>query len=190
LEINAAASEMARARGIDIVGQEFQAICESDRRFGVIVAIDVIEHVKDPRAFVAKLARALEPGGILLISTGNSDARAWRFMRGRYWYCALGEHISFINPRWISATALQFNLELVDLRLFSYSRRTPAKWLHDGVVGLSYASFPSFITWLRRRGLGYFRIEKGEDFADYPPKWSQARDHMMVLLRSVHVPLN
>jgi 2-polyprenyl-6-hydroxyphenyl methylase/3-demethylubiquinone-9 3-methyltransferase len=41
------------------------------RRFGAVIALEVIEHVADPGAFVAMLARLLAPGGALILSTLN-----------------------------------------------------------------------------------------------------------------------
>jgi len=46
-------------------------------RFPVITALEVIEHVPDPAAFVAVLAALLEPGGRLVISTLNRTRRSW-----------------------------------------------------------------------------------------------------------------
>jgi 2-polyprenyl-6-hydroxyphenyl methylase/3-demethylubiquinone-9 3-methyltransferase len=40
-------------------------------RFPVVTALEVIEHVPDPESFVALLARLLEPGGTLFVSTLN-----------------------------------------------------------------------------------------------------------------------
>ena len=42
--------------------------------FSVITALEVIEHVPDPAAFVATLARLLEPNGMLFVSTLNRTA--------------------------------------------------------------------------------------------------------------------
>jgi 2-polyprenyl-6-hydroxyphenyl methylase/3-demethylubiquinone-9 3-methyltransferase len=45
-------------------------------RFPVITALEVIEHVPDPAAFVRVLVRLLEPGGMLFLSTLNRTTRS------------------------------------------------------------------------------------------------------------------
>jgi 2-polyprenyl-6-hydroxyphenyl methylase/3-demethylubiquinone-9 3-methyltransferase len=46
-------------------------------RFPVITALEVIEHVPDPPGFVRLLARLLEPGGMLFLSTLNRTPRSF-----------------------------------------------------------------------------------------------------------------
>jgi 2-polyprenyl-6-hydroxyphenyl methylase/3-demethylubiquinone-9 3-methyltransferase len=43
----------------------------------VISALEVIEHVPDPTAFVASLRGLLAPGGLLVMSTLNRTNRSW-----------------------------------------------------------------------------------------------------------------
>ena len=53
-----------RAVGVEAVGE----------RFDLVTAMEVVEHVADPRAFVASLAARLAPGGLLILSTPNRTA--------------------------------------------------------------------------------------------------------------------
>jgi 2-polyprenyl-6-hydroxyphenyl methylase / 3-demethylubiquinone-9 3-methyltransferase len=47
------------------------------QRFPVITALEVIEHVPDPAAFVRVLVSLLEPNGLLILSTLNRTKRSW-----------------------------------------------------------------------------------------------------------------
>ncbi len=65
--------------------------------FDVIVALEVIEHVYDPKAFLARVCGLLKPGGVFIYTTGNFQET--RFLGGRWGYMDIPEsHIYFFTP--------------------------------------------------------------------------------------------
>lgn len=72
-ELIAVAREHAAAAGLDV---DYRACAVEDLagRFDLVTALEVVEHVADPRAFLASLAARLAPGGLLILSTPNRTA--------------------------------------------------------------------------------------------------------------------
>jgi 2-polyprenyl-6-hydroxyphenyl methylase/3-demethylubiquinone-9 3-methyltransferase len=78
-EAIAAAEAHAQGRGLNLAyraGSAEELVAEG-QTFPVVTALEVIEHVENPAAFVATLAQLLEPGGKLFISTLNRTARSY-----------------------------------------------------------------------------------------------------------------
>jgi 2-polyprenyl-6-hydroxyphenyl methylase/3-demethylubiquinone-9 3-methyltransferase len=66
-----AARAHAEAQGlaIEYIAGGVEAV--AGRQFDLVTSLEVIEHVADPAAFVAGLAGALAPGGLMVVSTPN-----------------------------------------------------------------------------------------------------------------------
>jgi 2-polyprenyl-6-hydroxyphenyl methylase / 3-demethylubiquinone-9 3-methyltransferase len=70
-------------------------VAADERPFDVVLALEVIEHVEGPAAFLANLARLLAPNGVMIISTLNRTLRS----------LALGKIVAEYVLRWVPAGA-------------------------------------------------------------------------------------
>lgn len=70
-ELVDAARAHASGQGLEI---DYRAgsVEEIGGSFDLVTSLEVIEHVADPQAFVAALARRLAPGGLMILSTPNA----------------------------------------------------------------------------------------------------------------------
>jgi SAM-dependent methyltransferase len=85
LELSEGSVERARARGFDVRRQRFEDAELPDAFFQLIMLQQVIEHVGDPGAVLARIARLLKPGGAVVLETPNAASWDHRVFRGRYW---------------------------------------------------------------------------------------------------------
>jgi SAM-dependent methyltransferase len=91
---------------------------ESDRKYDLIMLLNLIEHVDDPVAVLAKMRELLAPGGTILIKTPNHDSLDARLFRHRSWgglHCP--RHWVIFTPESFAATVGLAGLRLDRLEL-------------------------------------------------------------------------
>jgi 2-polyprenyl-3-methyl-5-hydroxy-6-metoxy-1,4-benzoquinol methylase len=57
----------------------------TEKKFQLILLLNIIEHVGDPRSVIQKAERMLAPGGLIIIKTPNADSLDARLFKTRYW---------------------------------------------------------------------------------------------------------
>jgi SAM-dependent methyltransferase len=85
--------------------------------FGLMIMNQLIEHVEDPRAMIAKAGAALRPGGHLVIETPNIASLDARLFRRRYWGgYHFPRHFTLFDARTLESMVSAAGLEPVERR--------------------------------------------------------------------------
>jgi 2-polyprenyl-3-methyl-5-hydroxy-6-metoxy-1,4-benzoquinol methylase len=104
----------------------------SARQFPLVTAIDVIEHVPSPQAFLEAAVKAVAPGGRLIIDTPNAAAGNIA-LKGKHWKGFNPFHIYLFTAEHL-ATMLQ-RLGMTLEQRFSYGNAATPLNLRDRAIG-------------------------------------------------------
>ena len=116
------AAEPARREGHTYVGARIEAF-ETDRRFDVVLLLNLIEHVATPAAVLRKVRSLLSPHGVVLVKTPNHDSLDARLFRHANWggyHCP--RHWVLFTRESFTALARRAGLEV---RRFAYTQGAP-----------------------------------------------------------------
>ena len=123
----------AAQSGLDIeyLNTTAEDLAREDLQYDVILAMEVIEHVADPLAFLTACTTLLKPGGLLLCSTLNRTTRSYAMVvfgaeRVMGWL-PVGTHdwSKFITPDELFERLRQAGLEPVDKKGMVFA---PLSW--------------------------------------------------------------
>jgi glycosyltransferase involved in cell wall biosynthesis/ubiquinone/menaquinone biosynthesis C-methylase UbiE len=79
-----------------VVCGDIAALAGEAARYDVCVISDVIEHVRDPREFLAGIHRLLKPDGVMLVTTCSLDSWSARFFKTK-WMEFKPEHLVYYS---------------------------------------------------------------------------------------------
>jgi SAM-dependent methyltransferase len=172
------ASSLARARGVTIVAPTLDMLPSATGPFDSVIAIDVVEHVVDPLTFFRAARRVLNPNGVLIIVTGDTAARTWRWERARYWYCSIPEHLSFFSHRTVEWVATELGMQCVEFHRSCHQRWPIRTKIRQAANNVAY------LTCLRSKGFGIAPLYRA--VVNRPaPAWITANDHMFCAMKCV-----
>ncbi len=99
VELSTRSAEVARSRGL-VIHQGYLEKTEFDQSFDAVTCYAVIEHLANPITFIARLAKLVNPGGVLAIMVPTREClKRWLVDAiGKHWhmYCP-PQHLNFIS---------------------------------------------------------------------------------------------
>jgi 2-polyprenyl-3-methyl-5-hydroxy-6-metoxy-1,4-benzoquinol methylase len=97
LEVSERAVAQARAGGLVVTRSTAEGFTPG-RRYAVITAFDVVEHLPDPAVFVARAAGWLLPAGVLALTLPDIASPMARLMGRQWFYYAPPDHVHYFTP--------------------------------------------------------------------------------------------
>lgn len=181
VEVNEAAAGEAAKKGITILAN---ADLENPRlpKFDAIVLVDLFEHMPAPLDLLRRLLPLLAEGGLLVIVTGNGDARACRRDPAQFWYFRAIEHLCMLTRK-----HTKFICSTLGLRLEQWTELCHYDLaLQEKVIQV----LQNFVYWqfrgrtlLASSVLQYVPGMNRLKTASAAPAYTCSRDHVVIVLR-------
>lgn len=109
LEPNNTTAQIAKEKGLKIIGEEVDDLDDSDYRFDLITMVDVFEHLTTPLNTIDKLIGYLKPNGKLLIVTGRTNCIPVYLAKSTYWYFSKHpDHLVFLNKKFVKWLSVRY----------------------------------------------------------------------------------
>jgi SAM-dependent methyltransferase len=115
IELAEDAAARCRRRGLAVETGTADEIERTGEPFDVIVLLDVIEHLPDPHATIVTLARALAPGGVIVLTTGDFASLTARALGSAWRLMTPPQHLWFFTPASMESLATGADLEIASL---------------------------------------------------------------------------
>ena len=98
-EVAPGAAAAVRAQGFEVELGVLEELALEEDSFDVVSLVEVLEHVEDPGALVARSARLVRPGGALYLTTPHGRGISARMLGFRWSAVAPPEHLQLLSVR-------------------------------------------------------------------------------------------
>ena len=124
LEFSHSAVRHARSLGLTVLEHSIEEAPLQEGSFDAVMAVDLIEHVTEPREFVRRCRSLLAPGGALVIATPDPESLLARAF-GQRWWGYIPAHLHLLPRRMLrellEADGLTLSDDVAMVRDFSVS---------------------------------------------------------------------
>jgi SAM-dependent methyltransferase len=113
--------KIARASGLEVFEGTVEEFLRRhpEKRFDVITANHVVEHVPNPVEVLGAMGKLLAPGGYAWVAVPNADCIFGRKLKGRWLHTDLPIHLMQFTPQSLIEAGSRAGLELVSWNTYS-----------------------------------------------------------------------
>jgi 2-polyprenyl-3-methyl-5-hydroxy-6-metoxy-1,4-benzoquinol methylase len=154
----------ARAQGLAVHTGLLENQRIPDASFAAVTLFEVIEHLGEPAPLLRECWRILEPGGLLVLSTGNAASWTAQAMKERWDYFHIATdagHVSFYNPHSLRVLAARcgYRVERIETaRVKFHERRDVPRALYTlGKIVAELLNYPARLAGAGHDMLAYLR---------------------------------
>lgn len=116
MEFSEAAVSLCRQRGLEVIQGASAAHALSDRRFDVVTAFEVLEHLRSPGDLLSDAATLLERGGLMYLTTPNFNALLRHLERNSFAPISYPDHLCFFTPASLRQLAARHGFRVASLQ--------------------------------------------------------------------------
>lgn len=122
IDVSEEAIAFAAGQGLDVTGGDFLTAELGDRGFDVLCLWDTIEHLPDPRAYLARAATRMPRGGLLAFTTGDIGSVTARVQRGRWRLIHPPSHLQYFTRASAAEVVQRCGFRVVHFEHCGFSR--------------------------------------------------------------------
>jgi 2-polyprenyl-3-methyl-5-hydroxy-6-metoxy-1,4-benzoquinol methylase len=181
VEANQDAAYIATSKGITMLSDT--DLAEASQPFNAIVLSDVFEHLLEPTKTLRGLCKSLSDSGLLILSTGNSMAKACQQDIASFWYFRTPEHLCMFNQKNADYLARELNLRLLEWKELSHYDFNLTERLRQHAQNFAYWKFhgspDAFWTSILKFTPG---MKKARNWP-VPPALTCTKDHVLAVFQ-------
>lgn len=133
LDPDADACRAARSGGLNVLQGSAERLPEDwgDAQFDAITMMHVLEHVLDPHAAAANVAKLLHSGGRFFVETPNNACRGFCEAGSAWRWLDAPRHLNFFTPQSLQEVCRRAGLEIEAVEYSGYTRQFQPDWIAD-----------------------------------------------------------
>ncbi len=112
-ELSDTANEIIKSKGIKTIDNRFMN--ENNSIFDVVVSMEVIEHLKDPKLSFSRIYDILKNGGEVYFTTPNFNSLSRMLLKQKWAIINYPEHLQYFTPK--SFKTLLHSLGFIDIKI-------------------------------------------------------------------------